>query len=578
VRAYERSYYCRTHSATAKKTTKERETTATTAAAEKAGSARAATKAPTKTARARASSATVPAAKALWQRTTASVPIQWGLGEPASSNVVINSNSNSISNNNSNSGKRNSNSNSIGNNNTTQRLPAQVLWAQEQAAPAFDLQIALVSKEAKQRCTACSSLTTATLHSLPQRMPTISVSTMRQIDALVQDRKRRQHRNDKYKNLSMKAIRRRQSRELMREQRRTAQQAKKKPSRKHARRAKRVVRNAAAQLHTTKRKIRAVTNTSQTPTKRHKPAHSKDYHMKCYLCGRYKNRCQCFTTGRGKEIARSFQQKIFDKIPPRVKSSDIQTPLDTKDMTAYMRQVQHDMKFEHLWPTAYTWRHFSNEFFWQALMDAGAVPKNAEPNWIKVRNVMRIFQEQGKSWFGGVFYSGNVLAKFRYCDFSAEQPDTLPWIICAQKDMTSIDKEIQSLKLVYYVARSLKITFRQLQRQPERSLWKRATETFMQRISACTQGMFADYSMKIALDGILLSAPQLERIACWWPMLCTAYKQNLPKMYPKAAQTSQNDLMHAGVHFHRQLQKHFSMMKLKCALSQTCWILCRNMR
>jgi hypothetical protein len=190
---------------------------------------------------------------------------------------------------------------------------------------------------------------------------------------------------------------------------------------------------------------------------------------------------------------------------------------------------------------------------------------------------MTIFQDQGKSWFGGVFYSGNVLTKFRYCEFSAEQPDKIPWTICAQKGMTSIDKEIQSFKLVYYVARSLQTTFRKLQRKADRSLWKFATETFMQRISVCTRGMFADYSMKIALDGILLSAPQLERVACWWPMLCTAYKKNLPKMYPKATQTSQNDLMHAGVHFHRQLQKHFSMMKLKCALAQTCWIMCRNM-
>ena len=301
--------------------------------------------------------------------------------------------------------------------------------------------------------------------------------------------------------------------------------------------------------------------------------------MKCYLCGRYKNRCQCFTTGRGKQIARSFQRKIFCKIPPKVKKSEIQTPLDTKDMTAYIRQVNHNMKFEFLWPTAYTWRHFSNEFFWQALMDIGAVPVNDEPNWGKVRKVMTIFQDQGKSWFGGVFYSGNVLLKFRYCDFSAEQPEKTPWKDCTQEGMTSIEKEIQALKLVYYVARSLQTTFRKLQRQPDRTLWKRATETFMHRINLSTQGMFAHYSMKIALDGILLSAPHLEHVVSWWPMLCKAYMQNLSKMYTEAGKTSQNDLMYAGVHFHRQLQSALkcSTMKLKCALAQTCWILCRSM-
>ena len=395
-------------------------------------------------------------------------------------------------------------------------------------------------------------------------MRTIKITTMTQIDALNRDRKQRQHKNDKYKNLSFKAIRRRETRAYMRrlrERRRAAQQATKKSKRKHT--------------NTKKRKRNASTNTSHTLTKKHKP----DRNMKCYLCGRYKNRCQCFTTGRGKQIARSFQRKIFCKIPPKVKKSEIQTPLDTKDMTAYIRQVNHNMKFEFLWPTAYTWRHFSNEFFWQALMDIGAVPVNDEPNWGKVRKVMTIFQDQGKSWFGGVFYSGNVLLKFRYCDFSAEQPEKTPWKDCTQEGMTSIEKEIQALKLVYYVARSLQTTFRKLQRQPDRTLWKRATETFMHRINLSTQGMFAHYSMKIALDGILLSAPHLEHVVSWWPMLCKAYMQNLSKMYTEAGKTSQNDLMYAGVHFHRQLQSALkcSTMKLKCALAQTCWILCRSM-
>ena len=123
-------------------------------------------------------------------------------------------------------------------------------------------------------------------------------------------------------------------------------------------------------------------------------------------------------------------------------------------------------------------------------MDAGAVPTNDEPDWSKVRKIMKIFQEQGKSWFGGVFYSGSVLLKFRYCDFSAEQQEKICWTFCAQEGMTSIDKEIQGLKLVYYVARSLQTTYRALQRQPDRSLWKHATETFMKRINLCTHGMF----------------------------------------------------------------------------------------
>ena len=131
---------------------------------------------------------------------------------------------------------------------------------------------------------------------------------------------------------------------------------------KRAKRVKRAVRSHAGQLISKKGKMDASTNTSKKPAKRHRPVGTTDYNMKCYMCGRYKNRCKCFAAGRGKEIAQSFQQNIFDRIPPKVERSDIQTPSDTKDMTAYMRQVKHDMKFEYLWPAAFMWRHFSNEF------------------------------------------------------------------------------------------------------------------------------------------------------------------------------------------------------------------------
>ena len=97
--------------------------------------------------------------------------------------------------------------------------------------------------------------------------------------------------------------------------------------------------------------------------------------------------------------------------------------------------------------------------------------------------------------------------------------------------------------MVYHVAQSLQSELKALQRKPARSLWKRATQTFLQRLRMCTQGMFGDYSMKIALDGILLSAPHLERVLSWWPMRCNADQEKLPLMYPAVANNSQEDLM-----------------------------------
>ena len=93
------------------------------------------------------------------------------------------------------------------------------------------------------------------------------------------------------------------------------------------------------------------------------------------------------------------------------------------------------------------------------------------------------------------------------------------WKKC-QADEDFRTKEIRSLKAMWYVAGTLKQSFDTLQKQPSRQCWKACTEEFFAALQQHTRGCFADYSLKIALDGVLLSQQRLETVVSWWPMQC----------------------------------------------------------
>jgi hypothetical protein len=280
-----------------------------------------------------------------------------------------------------------------------------------------------------------------------------------------------------------------------------------------------------------------------------------------YCCGKRKEDCKCFSAGRGLKIAQSFQKKAFSGYPRKNMKSRIQTWRDTADMPSYAEQIGWSEEYEYTWlfPTAVFWRRFSNQHFWRALEECGAVEVNAVPDWGKVANVMKAFQAQGESYFGGFFYSGNVLTKYRYNPHDA-------WALC--QDMNSIEKEIQAVKLVYHTARLMKESFSQLQERPSRELWRACTEDFLEGIRQRVSGVFDHYYMKIALDGILISQPELERVLSWWPMLCPAYRSELPKLYPIIKKT-QEDLFLAACYFHRQVKGHLHMVLFERQLSPT---------
>ena len=124
---------------------------------------------------------------------------------------------------------------------------------------------------------------------------------------------------------------------------------------------------------------------------------------------------------------------------------------------------------------------------------------------------------------------------------------------------------------MWHVAASMKQTYDNLQRNPTRQCWNACTEQFLSELHKHTKGVYSDYSMKITLDGVLLSQPCLERVVGWWPMMCPAYKDELPKLYPNCHK-KQDDLFLAACHFHKCLKASFPKYYLRDSLAQLCWM------
>ena len=295
------------------------------------------------------------------------------------------------------------------------------------------------------------------------------------------------------------------------------------------------------------------------PASRHVPAN---------CCGRRKRKCICFDKGRGLEIARSLRRRELDHMMRAIAQSRIQTWRDTRDMPGYMRQIgwKDSMRYSWLFPIAFIWRHFSNEEFWTALQKKKAVLQNQQPNFACMENTMRAFAAKGVSYHGGLFYSGSSLTQYRFP--SAAKP--ADWTDCP-KSMDFIAREVLALRIVWHVAETFLSEYDALQSKPDRERWKACTEAFLEAIRNHTKGIFGDYSMKITLDGVLLSQPRLEKAVSWWPMHCPAYKIALPALYANCT-TSHQDLFLAACYFHAATKRCFPRFLLKDSLAQMCWM------
>ena len=137
--------------------------------------------------------------------------------------------------------------------------------------------------------------------------------------------------------------------------------------------------------------------------------------------------------------------------------------------------------------------------------------------------------------------------------------------------MDDMDRLLEAMKIVWFVADTMTEEFQQFQSEPTRTGWRTCTQTFLQEIRNRTSGMFNDYSLKKALDGILISQPQHEKVISYWPMECPAYRTQLPLLYP-GTRCTQEELFTAACHYHRQLKIVLPKFRLADSLAQLCWV------
>ena len=180
-----------------------------------------------------------------------------------------------------------------------------------------------------------------------------------------------------------------------------------------------------------------------------------------------------------------------------------------------------------------------------------------------MEKVMRAFKVDKVPYHGGTFYSASSLKKYRWCNVGK-------WSEC-KADQDFISREILASKIMWHVTEDMKQYFDNLQEDPTRQLWKACIENFQSKLQEHTRGIFGDYSMKIALDGVLLSQPCLERVVSCWPMRCPAYENALPMLYPNCRK-NRTDLYLAGCHYHKCLKAFFPKFHLRDSLAELCWM------
>ena len=134
-----------------------------------------------------------------------------------------------------------------------------------------------------------------------------------------------------------------------------------------------------------------------------------------------------------------------------------------------------------------------------------------------------------------------------------------------------ISREILALKIMWHVAKGMKQNYNNLPKDPTRQCWKACKQRLLSKLHQHTLGIFGDYSMKIALDGVLLSQPCLEQVVSCWPMMRPAYKNELPKLYPNCRKDP-TDLFLTGCHHHKCLKAFSQKFHLRDSLAQLCWI------
>ena len=322
-------------------------------------------------------------------------------------------------------------------------------------------------------------------------------------------------------------------------------------------------RNYRKTMSSNKQKKQATTSKN---TQRKKGLSSgSQYDVPRPCCGRRGQKCKCFESGRGAEIAKSMSKMELRKLRKGYENNPIQIYKDTGDMSKYEEQIPKGLSYRYLWFYTFMWRFFSNDAFWDALVQVKAVCYDGEPNWNKVREVMENFNAKKTSFFGGLFYTGNVLLYYRY-DVCKD------WSDCKALGIDSMGGYIEGLKVVYYCVQLIGVYLDELEINPSRAGFRVCTKGLYTELAYRTRGLFGHYSIKIMLDGLVIRCPELQAVCSWFPMFCTAYVSKLPKLYPILNKNDEDDMFLAACHLLRTLRRVGRRITLSDALAQLCWL------
>jgi len=274
-------------------------------------------------------------------------------------------------------------------------------------------------------------------------------------------------------------------------------------------------------------------------------------------CGKRKQSCTCVWNDLEARI-RPGPWKQFEQ---SVAKCDLLTGRDTSD-TGYFLNLYSgaasDVPLPAFWFMCVVYRRYSDPEMWEQLQGAISEADGQSPAWGEVQRALQKRIDEGKPIFGGKLYPSS-LKMYRLSP-------TGPWMKCT--NMTTPDRELISLKLMY------KATPRKLLQAydtaPSRDSWAQWYDAFMESMAGTTVGLFGPYSMKCALDVMVLCGRAREADLSRWPAECTGYSHILfgifGKDLPQVDRKRAMDLI-----FRRMCQHHGGKLKYPEVLMHLCW-------
>ena len=199
-------------------------------------------------------------------------------------------------------------------------------------------------------------------------------------------------------------------------------------------------------------------------------------------------------------------------------NANLLTIKDTVDTGAFLSSVdtQHlsmSMAFRY----CLVFRRFSKLSTWSVLMPCITSPR---VDWKRIREALQHIIDSNETIFGSFFYPA-TLRKYRLL------PERR-WRACT--GMGAADRETLSLRLLSAIPSRECANY---DKNPSRENWRSFVERYQSNVKSTTAGLFSSYSMKCALDCLVLSSLSRfpDSVISVWPSDCGGYVKAFKKLW-----------------------------------------------